>query len=238
MKKAVIQLLLVALLFTFAGCAPGKPANAPQQAPTPSNPTESAKALVGYPRIENLQEYIRFIETQYIPPEDFITYDMLKELGDFVNFTYYPIIDGKYYKYSENDRDFAETDARYRYLLKTPGGDRVIIKIYSANIRNSATIKALPSSIDPTQDLCRLDGANGTYSYEDIYYYYIDGTLAQVHWLEGDQIIKLIPWENNFEKHRTTNTGMISELLTLATAKPAVTTFNAQIAQARLRNAK
>lgn len=237
MKKLIGFLLLLTIHTALYGCST-LPANAETtqtQAPTQSK--SSAVALVSHPSIGSISEYQQFIATNYADFLDFITYDMIKELGSFVKFTYYFYIDGEYYELTE-EAEYVKTEKRYKYLLENSNGQRLLFKVERANEIDKSNIPLLPEAIKSVPNICRIEDAEGVYRYNSLYYYYHNGLLTQTAWINGEYIIKIQSCQNDMSQTIDGDNSIISRLINLETAEAAVAEFNASIAQALAEKAK
>ena len=233
--RKLCTILAILLVLCSAGCeAKTQPNiegnNPPTQTPTQSN--SSALAMVAHPSIRSFSEYEQFVASYYAEDPEFIAYETIKELGSFVKFTYYFYIDGEYYELNEK-AEYAKTNKCYRYLLKNSHGKRLRFSVERSSGIKDTNVSAFPSSVKSTQNLCRLEDANGLYRSNNIYFYYYNGILTQISWIEGEKLIKIQSFENDMLQTAEGDNGFLTRLLSLETAEAAVAEFNAKVIQAK-----
>ena len=231
MKRTICVLLLLTLLISLSGCTNEPVSNNTQQSEAPRQ-SSSAHAMVAHPKVWDITEYEKLITTTYTAPPNFISYNAIRELGNFVNFTYYPTLNGEYYLFSEKTEP-KKTDRRYYYVLETDNGDRLKFDVLDIKALDSITACPLPVDAASPQKLLKIENTEGVYKRGNIYYYYSHGTLSDIWWQESSNLIKISAWENSFEKLIHNEHPLILKLTTAETAEAAVAELNAKIAAAR-----
>ena len=234
MKKLVGFLLILTVHIALCSCT-AMPINT-DTAETPTQSKTTALAMVAQPSIESFSEYEQFIAENYADSPDFITYETIKELGSFVKFAYYDYFDGEYYELTEK-AEFIQTNKRYWYLLENSQGKKLFFDIECANGIDRSGIPEFPESVRSTNNLYRIEGANGTYRSGRIYYYYYNDILTQVGWTEGEYLYKIQSCQNDMSQIIDSENGLISRLINIETAEAAVDEFNAKVAAARAEKA-
>ena len=231
MKKIISVLILPVLLVSLSSCAHNAENDHTLQSEAPRQ-SSSAHAMVAHPTVRDLAEYEKLITTTYTAPPNFISYNAIRELGNFDGFTYFPTYNGEYYRITEKAEP-EKTDHRYYYVLETDNGDRLLFDVLDSKALDSITARSLPDSAKSPQSMLRPKDAEGLYQRGNIYYYYYYGTLSSIWWQEGGNLIRIMAWENSFEKLICNEHPLILKLTTAETAEAAVAEFNAKIAATR-----
>lgn len=142
--------------------------------------------------ISTLEDYNEFLSSENLP-KNFITYDMLKDIGDFEYLIF--LSDGY-------NGDFTE----YMYTVKDSTGYDISVYVepsIESDVLNSNTIIA--ETINRT-DLRTIGSAeSGIYMYNDLKYKYVSGKLLSIAWdmdglrytLTGSSMLDNYPDQNN-----------------------------------------
>jgi hypothetical protein len=194
-----------------------------QTAPEQNLPQESSQTVleetktpqyqgeVETPTFETYEEYLAFINGFEKLPDDFITYDMLKDIGEFEMFI------------------ASKSLIEYEYTFKDDNNKRIHMKIEPLpNKIQSSTVVFSDNIID-----FRKIVSNGERSYNDITYgYYFDGALSTIRWSIGKKLVKLTCSgdSNSFADYPLDGeTTFVSQLLSTQTATAAVQSFNQKV---------
>lgn len=142
--------------------------------------------------ISTLDDYNKFMSSENLP-ENFITYDMLKDIGDFVYLIF--LSDGY-------NGDFTE----YMYTVKDSTGYDISVYVepsIESDVLNSNTIIA--EKINRTDLRTIASAESGIYIYNDVKYKYVSGKLLSIAWdmdglrctLTGNSMLDNYPDQNN-----------------------------------------
>lgn len=123
--------------------------------------------------IHDMDEYNKFVQTSKFLPDNFITWDMVKEIGAFYAF-----------------KSYSNTDiSRYCYLFELDDGRKMEIEINPSYVyENEAIIlgKDIGGSMTKTTTSKR-----GKFVNEGLTYHYINGTLRCIEWMINGSLVRL-----------------------------------------------
>lgn len=163
--------------------------------------------------LEGIEEYNSFLET--MPEEEFITYDVLKEIGEF---EYFVVL----------SQQIAGDYSRCLYSLIDDAGNK--INVYVNRMSEGDYIPEITVSkvADPT-DLRRIDSDKVEhYKANGMIYRYIEGELSAIIWYAGEYefILNSEPWFSEFPVGEDT---FVSKLLSQETAVAAVESIKSKV---------
>lgn len=173
----------------------------------------SGQGEIATPTFERYEEYLKFIDSVKNLPDDFITYDMLKDIGEFRSFV------------------CGTTFIGYGYNFTDENNVRILAKIYPLPNEVETYPMVTPDNSSNMRSVTPI-GTWSTYSYNNItYHYYFNGTLAGIEWIIGEKIVYLSMLEpNTFAAYPLDGeTTFVSQLLSLQTAEAAVEVFNQKV---------
>lgn len=173
----------------------------------------SVQGEIATPTFGKYEEYLKFIGSVKNLPDDFITYDMLKDIGEFRSF----VCDTTFIGYAYNFTD--------------ENNVRILAKIYPLPSEVKTYPMVTPDNSSNMRSITPI-GTWSTYSYNDItYHYYFNGTLAGIEWSIGTKIVYLSMTEpNTFAGYPLDGeTTFVSQLLSTQTATAAVQSFNQKV---------
>ena len=161
--------------------------------------------------ISYLEEYYQFIDENELPRE-FITYDDLKDMGEFKAFAYEDQLDWYTYLFRNDSKQYAIT------IIQTAGD-------YAWGFKQTLFE-------EPNEDLRKYpNGLSGEYSIdasEDIWYLYTNGCLGKIELKSNETIIEIYG-EYGMYLFPNDETNLISRLLNKNTALEAKAEFDALI---------
>ena len=175
----------------------------------------SGQGEIATPTFETYEEYLEFIGNAKNLPDDFVTYDMLKEIGDFKYFICSsPNFNS--YMYTFIDENNVEIFARVSPLPNEIKTHPIVVPNNINNLRNVLPI-----------------GVSSRYSHNNITYgYYFNGELSSIRWAMETKLVTLScsGQSNTLADYPLDGeTTFVSQLLSLQTADAAVEAFNQKV---------
>lgn len=170
--NSIVKILIVATLTIFLLCLSGIPALFSDSSNGNHLDVDTADPVFQID-IHDMDEYNNFVQTCKFLPDNFITWDMVKEFGTFYAF-----------------KSYSSTDiSRYRYLFELDDGRKMDITVNPSYVyENEATIssKDIGGSIAIT-----TANKNGKFVNEGLTYHYINGTLRCIEWMVDGSLVRL-----------------------------------------------
>ena len=168
----------------------------------------------------NYDEYLDYIaqkKNNQELPDDFISYDMIKEIGNLKNFstTFFP----SEYKYIVIDKNGMEINVRVQSLSSEISTETIVFSIENNSLRNVA-----PTNND-SRSVFNLNNVS--------YKYYSSGRLYKIVFVFGGKQMSLGIATNDGKRLADYpldgETTFVSQLLSLQTADAAVEAFNQKV---------
>jgi hypothetical protein len=174
----------------------------------------SGSEFISYPTFEIYEEYLEYIASVKNLPDDFITYDMPKNIGDF-----YAFVGGE-----------GDTFKGYSYLLIAENNKWIFVKIQKLPDRINSLPIVEPQTINDLRNATPTEGWS-EYSHNNITYSYFNGMLAGIEWAIGTKLVTLTVTggTRNFVDYPLNGETFVSQLLSAQTATAAVQSFNQKV---------
>lgn len=181
---------------------------------------EETESLSGiwweYSTFDKYEEYLKFISNVKNPPDDFITYDMLKDIGEFRLFV--------------GD----ETLMGYGYSLIGNNGGTIEVRIQPLPNKIKTYPIAIPDDSSDIRNVVFVEGWS-KFACNNISYYYYNGELGRIGLTIGSCLVELFYSEHPNDPYSFAaypldgETTFVSQLLSLETAEAAVQSFNQKV---------
>ena len=182
----------------------------------------SGSEFISYPAFWIYEEYLEYIDSVKNLPDDFITYDMLKSIGDFLAFS------------------GPKTFRGYWYTLIAENNKWIFVRVSELPDRIKSRPIVEPQNINDLRNATPTGGW-AEYSHNNITYSYFDGMLESIEWAIGTKLITLtvtgvtatgevVSGEKaTFVDYPLGGETFVSQLLSAQTATAAVQSFNQNI---------
>jgi hypothetical protein len=172
----------------------------------------SGSEFISYPTFEIYEEYLEYIGSVKNLPDDFITYDMLKSIGDFYGFI------------------CTKTFSGYWYILIAENNKWIFVRVNELPDRIKSRPIVEPQNINDLRNVTPTGGW-ADYSHNNITYSYFDGMLESIDWAIGTKFITLTVTggTRNFVDYPLGGETFVSQLLSTQTATAAVQSFNQNV---------
>ena len=211
MKRVISVVSLLMIVFGFLACGN---TNTQMSTQNETQGTDSVQfANYELLTLEGMEEYSSFLETM---PEDeeFVTYDEIKEIGDFESF----VVVSPYW------RDYSHC----LYGLRDNAGHK--IGVYVNRMSEGEYIPEITvSHVADQTDLRQIDSDEVEhYKANGMIYTYIEGKLSTIRWYVGEYefILNSEPWLSELTVGENT---FVSKMLSQETAVAAVESINAKV---------
>ena len=148
---------------------------------------------------------------------NFVTYDSIKEYGEFVSLVFLD--------------SFMTEDAGYVYDLLGPDGFQFSLYIFPADrqFERSPDTSVL-MEVESQSNLGSNEDKNGVYYANDVEYLYWNGKVTRISWSTPSRFISIIAsTESCFPNFNQRNAGLINALLNTETTPAAIAEFNRKI---------
>ena len=166
--KIISLIILLAMILTTFGCN-----STPEATIPPDNAGLQGENLLNQIFIRNIEDYNKFLQTNKENlPDDFLTVDMLKELGSL-----------KLFIINENTADWDY----YYYSLYHEDTYRISFRPVSSRL----TAPMIDSSLIGPTMMSVTEKARGTIVLNGLDYYYKDGKLLYITWDANDKLFRL-----------------------------------------------
>lgn len=192
----------------------------PEESSDKANETDESDIGEGYGEVETptfsmYEEYLEFIGNAKNLPDDFITYDMLKDLGTFKSF----ILSSSSFNY-------------YIYNFIDENGVTIAATINPLKNESETYPIVVPDNINNLRKASYI-GVSSRYSHNNVTYgYYFNGKLATIRWAMGTTLVILSTYgaSNTFADYPLDGeTTFVSQLLSTQTATAAIEVFNQKV---------
>ena len=149
----------------------------------------------------------------------FVTYDSIKEYGEFVSLVFLDL--------------FMTEDVGYVYDLLGPDGFQFSLYIFPADrqFERSPDTSVL-MEVESQSNLGSNKNENGVYYANDVEYLYWNGKVTRISWSTPSRFISIIAsTETYFPNFNQRNTSLINSLLNAETAPAAIAEFSRKVSQ-------
>lgn len=158
--------------------------------------------------IHDMNEYNKFVQTCKFLPDNFITWDMVKEFGTFYAF-----------------KSYSSTDiSGYRYLFELDDGRKMDITVNPSYVyENEATISSKDIGGSMTITTASKSGkhVNG-----GLTYHYVNGTLRCIEWMVDGSLVRLDTLGCTFPDLTGLSTNTIVGKLLSKSSEDQIAAFN------------
>lgn len=191
----------------------------PEESSNKAKETGGSDIGEGYGEVETstfstYEAYLEFIGSLKQLPYDFITYDMLKELGTFKSFIL----------------SSSEIDT-YIYSFVDKNGIEFSVKIKPLPLELDTNCIVTPSNKDNLRTVTQ-NSQRTTYVYNNIsYHYYTSGRLYKITWTFRGELLELgVATDKRLADYPLDGeTTFVSQLLSTQTATAAIEAFNQKV---------